>query len=221
LPRPTGFPLLPASLRPPAIALTFVCFGMTVALGGRYAGQSEAGWLDAAIGSRVQARLAGQVPLLSLGLLVQLPAVAVITVLLCGWHLLTGRWRPLTLVLIAVPAAGVATEVVLKPFIGRTHLGGFAFPSGHATAAFAIAVVVAVLLANPPRPRAPALLRLALASAALLAAGLVCVALVATGSHYPTDTVGGATVATAVVLLTALVIDRLAEWRRASTAQDD
>lgn len=209
--RPTSSALLPGWLRAPAIMLGCVCAGLTVALGGRYARQSQAGWLDAAIAGRVQARLDGQVSLLNLGLLAELPTLALISTVLCVSFLRSRQWRRLALVLISVPAAGVATELVLKPLIGRTHLGGLAFPSGHATAAFAIAVVVAVLLANPPPPRLPALLRLAVASSGLLVAGLVCVALVATGSHYATDTVGGAAVATTVVLVTALLVDRLAD----------
>jgi membrane-associated phospholipid phosphatase len=44
----------------------------------------------------------------------------------------------------------------------------------------------------------------------VLAACAVAVALVGLGHHYFTDTVGGAAVGTAVVLATALVLDRLA-----------
>jgi membrane-associated phospholipid phosphatase len=69
------------------------------------------------------------------------------------------------------------------------------------------------------RPRLPAALRLLLALAAVLAAGAVAVALVGLGIHYFTDTVGGAAVATAVVLATALILDRPGpprQWRRQS-----
>jgi undecaprenyl-diphosphatase len=106
------------------------------------------------------------------------------------------------------------TELLLKPLINRTLIGEFAFPSGHATGVTALAVVFAVLLVDPPRPRLPTNLRVLLALAALATAGAVAAAIVAVRSHYATDTLGGAAVATGVVLLTALVLDRLPPTRR-------
>jgi membrane-associated phospholipid phosphatase len=105
------------------------------------------------------------------------------------------------------------TEAVLKPVVHRTLTGEVSFPSGHATGVYAVAVAFAVLLVAPPHPRMPASLRMLLALTALSAASTVAVAIVAAQAHYATDTLGGAAVATAVVMLTALVLDTLAPKR--------
>ena len=73
---------------------------------------------------------------------------------------------------------------------------------------FALAATCAVLLANPPRPRLPRSVRLALVAGAVLVAAAVPVAMVALGYHYFTDIVAGTAVGTGMVLLTALLIDR-------------
>lgn len=199
--------MLPASVRPLAAAILSVCATVTLLLGARYAGRSEAGWLDAALASRIHAHLDGRAwPLAAVHLGDPLP-VAVASALLVLTCLRLRGWRATLLVLIAVPSAGGLTELLLKPLFHRTYLGGLAYPSGHATAVWVIVVVLAVLLVDPPRPRPGARWRALLAAAALGLAGLSCVALVGTRSHYATDTVGGAAVATAVVLFTALLLD--------------
>jgi membrane-associated phospholipid phosphatase len=121
------------------------------------------------------------------------------------------RWRGAVLVAVAVPAAGALTEFLLKPFVGRLLSGYLSYPSGHTTGVIALAVTFAVLLADPTRPRLPAAVRLLLAALAVLAAGAVALAVVGLGLHYFTDTVGGAATGTAVVLLTALIIDSAAD----------
>jgi membrane-associated phospholipid phosphatase len=77
---------------------------------------------------------------------------------------------------------------------------------------FALAVVSAVLLADPPGRRAPAAVRLLLVLGALATAAAVSAAMVGMGFHYFTDTVGGAALGTALALLSAFVID----WAAAS-----
>lgn len=146
-----------------------------------------------------------------LGNPVQLTAMTAGLFLVC---LVVRRWRGAALAAIAIPAAAVITELLLKPLIGRTLLGSYSFPSGHATRIFALATTVAVLLAGPLRPRLLAAVRLLLAVAALLAAGAVAISLVGLGVHYFTDTVGGAAVGMAVVLATAFIIDRVGPVRQ-------
>jgi membrane-associated phospholipid phosphatase len=74
---------------------------------------------------------------------------------------------------------------------------------------FVLAGCFALLLAGPQWPRIPPRLRRALALIAFAVASTVAVCLVAVGFHYFTDTIGGAAVATATVLATALTLDRL------------
>ena len=199
------------------MALLLICVGTTMALGGRYAGESEARWFDAAAGARVRATLGGYSWLHDLIWLGDPVVVIALSVVLCLWSLYQRWWRAVVMVVLAVGTAGVATELVLKPFFGRTFFGGLAFPSGHATGAFVVAAVIAVLLVNPPRPRMPARVRALLGSLALATAGVVCVAVLAANNHYATDLVGGAAVATAAALWAGLAVDavatRLSAWR--------
>jgi undecaprenyl-diphosphatase len=202
--------LLPEPLRRPAVALLLICVGTTMALGGRYAGESEARWFDAAVGARVRAALGGHTWLQDLIWLGHPVVVAIMTAMLCLYCLHQRRWRALVMVVLAVGSACIATELVLKPFFHRTFFGGLAFPSGHATGAFVIAAVIAVLLVNPPRPRIRADVRALLGFSALATAGVVCIAVLAANNHYATDLVGGAAVATAAALGAGLVVDGLA-----------
>ncbi len=200
-------PLLPTAARPLATALVTVCVVLTVALGVRFAHQTRPGWLDRGVDTRVQALLGAHRAMLNrlAGLGDQIPMITMAAVLLLAC-LVTRRGRGAVLVAVAIPAAEVLTEL-LKPLFGRTLLGNLSFPSGHTTGVFAVAVTFAVLLADPPRPRMPASLRVLLALAALFVACTVAVALVGLDAHYATDTVGGAAVSTAVVLATALIVD--------------
>jgi undecaprenyl-diphosphatase len=102
---------------------------------------------------------------------------------------------------------GVATTT-LKPLVGRTIDGGLAFPSGHTGGATALGVVAALLLITVLRP-ATGTSALLLSAGALVSGGAMALALVSDRVHYPTDTVGGFCVAVAVVLASALVIERL------------
>lgn len=206
-------PLLPAAVRPLATALVAVCVVLTVFLGVSFAHQRRAGWLDTSVDTRVRALLGGH-PVLQnrmSGLGDRRPMIAMTGALLLAC-LATRRVRGAVLVAAAVPVAEWLTER-LKPLIGRTLLGDYSLPSGHTTGVFAVAVAFAVLLADPPRPRMPVALRVLVALAALLVAGAVAAALVGMHAHYATDTVAGAAVATAVVLATALILDRVGPLR--------
>ena len=164
-----------------------------------------------------------QGPLHLLSRLGGLLSVAELTAALVLACLVTRRWRGAVLAALAVPAATTLTEFVLKPLIGRSIRGYASFPSGHATAMFALAAICAVLLANPPRPRLPRAVRLLLAAGAVLVAVAVPVAMVAQGFHYFTDIVAGAAVGVGTVLLITLLIDLARPAARVSrgTAAED
>ena len=207
--------LSPAGRRAAALVLA-ACVAVTVALALAFAHQRRAGRLDAAVDARIRSGL-GRHPgalhlLASLGGLAWVTVLTAALVLAC---LATRRWRGAVLAGVAVPAAMALTEFVLKPLVGRTIHGYASFPSGHATAMFALAATATVLLAGPLRPRLPGAVRLLLILGAVLIAAAVPAAMVALGYHYFTDTVAGTAVGVGVVLLTALLIDRV---RPAATA---
>src|SRR5215469_369310 len=201
-------PLLPPALRRAAALVVTGCAAVTASLALAFAGQARPDGLDAAVDAHVRSglgqyqeqlrlltKLGGQVP------------VAVLTTALILACLATRRWRGAALAGLAVPGAVALTEFVLKPLVGRTIRGYPSFPSGHATALFALAATCAVLLAGPVRPRVPGAVRLLLALGAALVAAAVAIAMVALGYHYFTDTVAGTAVGAGMALLTALLID--------------
>jgi len=190
-----------------------LCAGVTLVLGVTVHGHASADGLDRTIDHWFHqsiGRHRGILNLISLGTPITVAVLTVVLVVVC---LVARRWRAAALVAIAVLAASALTEFLLKPFIGRKMGAGTgSFPSGHAAGAFALAVAVCVLLAQPLRME-PVQRRL-LSLGTLLAATVVSVALVGLNHHYFTDIIGGAAVATAVVLLTAFGLDWLgALWR--------
>ena len=131
------------------------------------------------------------------------------------------RWgRGAVLGLVGAPLAGAATDLALKPFVTSHAPVGpngkpLAFPSGHTTGAFAVALVLTVLLL-PGRATTPvpALLRLALGVVALGLAAGTAAAMVALNYHRTTDVVGGFATATLVVLAVAAAVDLVAQRRQ-------
>jgi membrane-associated phospholipid phosphatase len=135
---------------------------------------------------------------------------AILVALLALVCFLTHRGRAAVLTVLGV-AVTVAVTTLLKPIIGRTIHGEFlSYPSGHTALATALAVVIALLVADRlGLGRSPAVvLVLGLAVVAGVAMGWAEVAL---GAHYPTDAVGGFCAALAAVPATAWVVDRAAE----------
>ena len=222
--RPAGRPLLPPRLRRPAALLAAGCVVVTAGLALAFGHQVRADRLDAVVDARIRSAVGGyQGPLHLLTRLGGLLSVAELTAALVVACLVTRRWRGAALAGLAVPAAVALTEYALKPFVGRTISGYHSFPSGHATAMFALATICAVLLANPPRPRLPRVARLLLVIAAVLVAAAVPVAMVALGYHFFTDIVAGTAVGIGTVLLVALLIDlaRPAAHASRGTAAED
>jgi membrane-associated phospholipid phosphatase len=207
--------LLPRALRGPAAALAACCAAVTASLAVAFAGQARPDGLDAAVDAHARSGLGpyGE-QLQRLADLGGLGPVTVLTAALVLACLATRRWRGAALAALAVPAAVALTEFVLKPLVGRTIRGYPCFPSGHATALFALAATCAVLLAGPVRPRLPGAARLLLMLGSALVAAAVAIAMVALGYHYFTDTVAGTAVAAGMVLLTALLIDWAAHSAR-------
>jgi membrane-associated phospholipid phosphatase len=208
-------PLLAAEWRWPAAVAVALCAAVTLALGVIVNHRHTVDGLDQAVDNWLHhsiGRHRGILTLLSLpGEPIPAAALAAALVLAC---LAARRWRAAALVAIAMMAASAITEFLLKHLVGRKMgAGAGSFPSGHAVGMFALAVAVCVLLAQPPRPFAPALRRM-LSLVALLAATTVSLAMVALNHHYFTDIIGGAAFATAVVLLTAFALDWLAARTR-------
>lgn len=201
-------PLLPPRVRPLATVALAGCVAVTVLLAGWAWHRTGLDWLDAVVDDRLHVlgwhhgRVLNDIA--DLGDLRPIAAVTVALALAC---LAARRLRAAVLAAVSVPAASALTEDVLKPLIGRAHAGGYSFPSGHTTASFAVATVIAVLMADPVRARLPAALRLLLTLGALAVAIAVAVAVIALGFHFFTDTIGGAAVAISVVLGLALVLD--------------
>jgi undecaprenyl-diphosphatase len=201
-------PLLPPGMRRPAALLTAGCVVVTACLAVAFGHQGRPDRLDAVVDTRIQSLLGSyQGPLHLLTRLGGLLSVAELTAALVLACLVTRRWRGAVLAALAVPVAMTLTEFVLKPLVGRSIRGYASFPSGHATAMFALAAICAVLLANPSRPRLPRAVRLLLAGGAVLVAVAVPVAMVAQGFHYFTDIVAGSAVGIGTVLLITLLID--------------
>jgi membrane-associated phospholipid phosphatase len=190
--------------------LALLVFGVFAA---RYAHDSSAGRLD----RRVEGLIAPSGRGLSLPdavILFGKPAtVVVLAGLLGGLALALGHRRLAVLAIVGPGLTGVATTT-LKPIVGRTIDGGFfAFPSGHTGGATALGVVAALLLIAVLRT-ATGTSALLIAAGATVSGGAMALALVADRVHYPTDTLGGFCVAVAVVLTSALVIERLPQRRR-------
>lgn len=204
--------LLPPRLRPYALAAVTACALVTIVLGVHYSGTTEPGRIDSNLDIRIRARLADHHYLLQhlvrLGDPEVVAAWSLLLAVLCG---LLWRWRGVLLCGLGPALAGGMTDYVLKPLIGRHSEGSvaYAFPSGHTTGAFAVAVCAVVLLLD--RNELSVDVRILLGVIGIGLATGTAVSLVGLGYHYTTDTIGGFCVAVGVVLALALVIDVAAE----------
>jgi len=199
-------PLLSTAARPLAVVIVVACAGTTALLGAWLGHGAHTDPVDTAVDARMVASLAGHLKLLEwLDWLGDLPAITGITAILVLVCLLRRRYREAALLALSVPAAAVITERLLKPLVGRTLHGFLSFPSGHATATFALATAITVLLAGAPGiPRA---VRVAAAVTAFGVAAAVASTMITSGLRYFTDAVAGAAVGTGTVLAVALLLD--------------
>jgi membrane-associated phospholipid phosphatase len=222
-----GQQLLPGRFRRAAIAVICVAVTVVAGLGALFAHHTQASAFDNAVSNLLQAN-GGFGPggpsdpgrlLRPFGMLGSTVPMALVTALLVYCCLALRRYWGAVLVAASVIVASSLSEFVLKPIIDRTRYGSLSFPSGHATAIFAIATAVAVLLIRPPGTNMPPSMRRVLAVLTYLAAAAGALGLVEI--HYFTDTIGGAAVGTGVTLAIALALDRLgASGRQARAAAD-
>jgi len=196
------------------------CAIIVVVLGVLFAGQGIADPFDRAVDSPVITWLAGRQ---TLALWLAYPATLVpaggaslIAALVC---LARGWLRGAALALLAVPVASGLNDAFLKHLFHRTYLGVLTYPSGHATAAAALAMSLTILLLLAPRPathpadpatqplRLPTVLRWAIPAVAWLAVVVVAVGVMGLRWHYVTDTIGGAALGTGTACALALILD--------------
>jgi len=116
------------------------------------------------------------------------------------------------LVVVGVPAAAVATEKLLKPMAVHLYMNA-SYPSGHTTSFFALITTVAVLLTGAPASKVRPAVRIAIVTAGVLIGCAIGLAVMALGDHRFIDTVGGAAVGTAVVLIVTLLLELPASRR--------
>jgi membrane-associated phospholipid phosphatase len=206
--------LIPRSVRPLAIVIALAAGGGITALSRHYYHRVGPGVLDTEVDGRVAYRLASHPWLLDQFIRIGAPdTVATVALALTVLCLAFRKWRAALFALVAPTSASALTEKVLKPLVHRTtHGDHLAFPSGHTTGAFALALTAAVLLL-PHRGSVgtpSAVVRLVLGSGVLAAASGTAISLVALHWHYSTDTLGGALVALTVVVTAALLVDLVA-----------
>lgn len=203
--------LVPPAWRPLAALAWLLAVAVLAVLAWHLHRTGSGGRLDTRLDPRVALGLADHRRLMGLltvfgspaGVLVGSAALS----LLCA---VRQWWRGAVFALLAAPLAGFATEEVLKPYVAAHVVPAYqyAFPSGHTTGAFGLALVMVVLLLPAAGTGVlPGLARLLLGVAALAVAAGTAVAVVALGWHHVTDTLGGAATAVAVVLAVAGAVD--------------
>ncbi|MGD9529438.1 phosphatase PAP2 family protein [Pseudonocardia sp.] len=201
--------LIPRGVRRRALAVALAAGAVFLVLAARYAGGSDPRWFDdhaRDVLTDVTPRSRALRMLLELGSPASVVTIAVVVALLCLWM---RRPRAAALALLGPGITGLVTTFT-KPLIGRTLRGEYAYPSGHTGGATSTALVLAILavLVLRPDPRRALAIVLAVGAAA---AAMFAVLVVVANWHYATDAIGGACVALAAVLGTALAIDAVAD----------
>lgn len=158
--------------------------------------------------------LAGPAPSVGTALLIDYlgePEVALLLVALLAATCLLLRRGRLSILAVAGPGAAITVTTVAKPVVDRRiHAGHLAYPSGHTALLAALGLVVALLLVDLLRA-GPALAWVLVACGCTVAGAAMALSQIALDAHYPTDTIGGFGTAVAVVPVTGLLVDRLAE----------
>jgi membrane-associated phospholipid phosphatase len=166
-----------------------VALGLSVVVAGAGIGRWENGTVSDAVGVTDVVGLPARA-VMQLGTRVAMLVVAVAVAAAVR------RWRPPVAIVLAWCIAWLATheakEIIERPRpdrdLWRDTPGGWGYPSGHASAAFALATVVAALL--PPRWR----------WVPFAVATVVGLARMHVGVHYPMDVIGGALIGLAAGL---------------------
>lgn len=194
---------------------------MLLTLGFAVAHQTTAGRFDRSLDAWVAARFSSAPSLARwLADLGSTGPVLLASVALAGGACAVRCWRGGVVAVTAPLVSTSLTEAVFKPWFHRTlHTGRvtwLSYPSGHTTAAVTVLTIALVLM--PQFSVRPVTARMrASATVAAAALGLaVAAGLVAEGFHYATDTIGGAALAIATVLLLSVAIDAAADQLRMS-----
>jgi len=210
--RTSGNHLIPPRFRLAAFVIVAACCITVGVLGALFYHGSAPDALDKAVFRSVWPHRIGLDPLVSVGDTVPM---TLLTAVLCYCCLALRRYRGAIMVALAVPLASGITEL-LKHLIHRIYvsfLTFLSFPSGHATATFALITCIAVLLIDPPATRAPASMRIVLALLSVGFGVMVALGLVAARYHYFTDTIAGAAVGIGVTVAIALALDLIVARR--------
>ncbi|MFI1422605.1 phosphatase PAP2 family protein [Streptomyces sp. NPDC020731] len=186
---------------------------VVVVLGAVYAGDGEAGGVDARIAVDGVGSSWRRVALATDFLGEPLGAAVLVGAAVTGCLLL--RWPRAAVLVVAGAGLAVGTTTLLKPLVGRTIHGhdNLSYPSGHTAFLTAFALTVALLATGRLGLGRTAGLSLVLA-AALVAGAAMGWAQVALGAHYPTDALGGWCTALAVTPVTAWLVDTVADAGR-------
>ncbi|MEV6872768.1 phosphatase PAP2 family protein [Amycolatopsis sp. NPDC051128] len=207
----TAPPALPAVLRAPLAMTGALAVAVLVALGILHFHDSGLTGIDAALLPSIDGV---EPPWRYVALVVDFGGEpvgsAILVALIAVVCSLARRIRTAALTVLGVVAT-VAVTTVVKPIAGRTIHGQFlSYPSGHTALATALALVIAILLADRLALGRTAAVPLAL-GLALVAGTAMGWAEVALGAHYPTDAVGGFCAALAAVPATGGLLDRVAD----------
>ncbi|HSU34909.1 MAG TPA: phosphatase PAP2 family protein [Propionibacteriaceae bacterium] len=204
-------PAVPPEMRSVIVVLAVLSGLVVVGLGLLHQGSRGPDAFDRAVSAAVRGIWpeAGAAAYLVDGLAAPVSALIVVAVLVVGC-LAARQWR-LTTVAAIGPLSAAASTIVLKPVVDRTiHGDNLAFPSGHTAFATAVGLVLGLLWIGLFRLR-PAAGWAVLVSLTLGVGLVMALNQIILDAHYPSDIVGGFFTATAVVLITALLIDSFAE----------
>ena len=212
--RRRSYALLSDHARRPAALLVAGCAVVVVILGIIEHGAVRPGLLDSRVDSWVIGLFARhREELISVLLTPGSPLpVTIAVVIAAGICAAARRWRAALLLAISVPLASAITEAA-KPLVGHRDQLYLSYPSGHVTGIAALAAGLIIVVSGPSGRWLPAVIRVVIPVLAVAAAVAPAVGVVAGKYHYFTGTLGGAGVATATALGTALVLDRLAARR--------
>lgn len=198
-------PLIPTRLRLPATLVALACWALAAILGAVYAGDHQAGPLDAAVARGIDSVVGEQSMFARVLTGPTHPIVVYPLIALTVGIAVFRRWWHRAVLAVAAPGLCVLlTELVFKPLVGRVHEGVYAYPSGHTVSAVATLAVAALVIGVEWSPRP----RLALLGLFLLGCVILAVGLVGMDYHYFTDTIGGFGVALGVTLPLTLLADR-------------
>ncbi|MGA8744681.1 MAG: phosphatase PAP2 family protein [Solirubrobacterales bacterium] len=175
------------------VAGCLACIGALIVLTGLAYEVGPFGRLDARVLNHLDSyreTSLGSVAEVFVGLADPLPQIAMI-VLVCALALCLRRPRQAIAAAVLVGGANLTTQALkqllahhrYEPILGWGQIGPTAFPSGHSTAAMAIALALVLVVPRPYKPAAALI-----GGAFALAVGFSVVIL---HHHYPSDVAGG------------------------------